>query len=174
MPGRRRRAGVRRLRQRRVGRSASNVPVGGCEFDGRLEVEGLVLALDGVALSASVLEEFLALGGGDDCHVFDSCVGGPKRSVRFEHGPRRGRAESNAAQQSRSSRDRESSRRDSGSALARWVRAKVLCRVGSATGNSRPRPDILVPNLPAPKATFGPDGQGYSVNFDKHAAYLPT
>jgi hypothetical protein len=75
MPGRRRRAGVRRLRQRRVGRSASNVPVGGCEFDGRLEVEDLVLSVDGVALGASVRETFLALGGADECHVFDSSVG---------------------------------------------------------------------------------------------------
>jgi len=41
------------------------------------------LSVDGVALCASVLEEFLALGGSDECHVFDSCLGGPKRSVRL-------------------------------------------------------------------------------------------
>jgi hypothetical protein len=38
-------------------------------------VQDLVLAVDGVALSAAVLEEFLALGGRDECHVFDSYVG---------------------------------------------------------------------------------------------------
>jgi hypothetical protein len=38
-------------------------------------VQDLVLAVDGIALGPAVLEEFLALGGGDECHGFDSCVG---------------------------------------------------------------------------------------------------
>jgi len=42
------------------------------EFNDGFEVEYLVLAVDRVALSASVIEEFLALGGSDECHVFDS------------------------------------------------------------------------------------------------------
>jgi hypothetical protein len=39
------------------------VAVGGEEFDDGLEVDSLVLAVDGGSLGACVLEEFLALGG---------------------------------------------------------------------------------------------------------------
>jgi hypothetical protein len=46
------------------------------------KVDRLVLAVYRGALGASVLEEFLALGGSDELHVFDSCLGGPQRSVR--------------------------------------------------------------------------------------------
>jgi hypothetical protein len=49
-----------------------------------------VLAVEGVPLGASVLEEFLALGESDEFHGFDSCVGGPQRSVHPADGPRRG------------------------------------------------------------------------------------
>jgi hypothetical protein len=110
------------------GEKPRGVAVGGDELHDGFEVEDLVLAVDRGALSAPVLEEFLALGGSDNCHVFDSCVG-RTRSGPFtcEHGPRRIRTEANAGHQGRSSRDRESSRRDSGSALARRVRVKVLC-----------------------------------------------
>jgi hypothetical protein len=40
-------------------------------------------------LGAAVLEEFLALGGSDECHVFDSCVGrtGAVRSPRRRTAP---------------------------------------------------------------------------------------
>jgi hypothetical protein len=51
------------------------VAVGSEELHDGLEVEDLILTVDGVALRASVLEEFLALGGSDEGHVFDSCVG---------------------------------------------------------------------------------------------------
>src|ERR1039457_3169877 len=65
----------------------------GCEdLDDGFEVDGLVLAVDGGALGAAILEEFLALGGGDQL------IG------------------------ARSERDRSSTGRDSGFALARAVR----------------------------------------------------
>ena len=63
----------------------------GCEdLDDGFEVDGLVLAVDGGALGAAILEEFLALGGDDQLHVFDSGLGGPQRSVHPADGPRRG------------------------------------------------------------------------------------
>jgi hypothetical protein len=46
--------------------------------------------------------------------------------------------------------------------------------VSVATGNSRPQPDIRVPNLPALKLTLGPDGDLSPTIFDKHGAHLPT
>jgi hypothetical protein len=42
------------------------VPVGGEELHHGFEVQHLVLTVDGGALSASVLEEFLALGGSNN------------------------------------------------------------------------------------------------------------
>jgi hypothetical protein len=55
------------------------------------------LTVDGVAVCSSVLEEFLALGGSDECHVFDSCACGPQRPVRQRTrtapGPRDGERE---------------------------------------------------------------------------------
>src|SRR5450631_2756706 len=48
------------------GQEPGGVAVGGEEFDDGWEVEDLVLAVDRVALRASVLEEFLALGGSDE------------------------------------------------------------------------------------------------------------
>jgi hypothetical protein len=67
-----------------LGEKPGGVPVGGEELHDGFEVQHLVLSADGVALRAAVLEEFLALGGSDECHVFDSCVwADPKRSVRL-------------------------------------------------------------------------------------------
>src|ERR1039457_2639996 len=60
-----------------------SVAVGGKELDDGFEVEGS-------ALGATVLEEYLALGGGDQLHVFNSGLGGPQRSVHPADGPRRG------------------------------------------------------------------------------------
>jgi hypothetical protein len=42
------------------------------ELNDGFEVDGLVLAVDGGALDASVLEEFLGLGGYIEWHVFGS------------------------------------------------------------------------------------------------------
>jgi hypothetical protein len=60
--------------------------------------------------------------GPDEIHVFDSCLGGPQRSVHRTDGPRRVRPESNAAHQCPIGTDRRSAGRDSGFALARAVR----------------------------------------------------
>jgi hypothetical protein len=51
---------------------AGTVVVGGEKLYDGLEVDGLVLAIDGSELGASVLEELLALSGGDEVHVFGS------------------------------------------------------------------------------------------------------
>ena len=51
------------------------IAVGGEKLHDGLEVEALVLAVDGGALGASVLGEFLALGRSDECHGFDSLFG---------------------------------------------------------------------------------------------------
>ena len=59
------------------------VAVGGKELDDGFEVDGVLLLIEGGALGAAVLEEFLALGVGDECHRFDSCLGGPRRSGLF-------------------------------------------------------------------------------------------
>jgi hypothetical protein len=69
-----------------LGQEPGGVAVGGEELDDGLEVEGLVLSVDGGALGASVLEELFALSGSDKLHVFDSCLGGPQRSVHQTHG----------------------------------------------------------------------------------------
>jgi hypothetical protein len=95
------------------------------------------LTVDGGALSSSVLEEFLVLGGSDDVHVFDSCVGrtGAVRSprTRTEPGPRG--VEHGSSEPS--CRDRESSRRDSGFALARRVRVQGALSSRGVAGTSR-------------------------------------
>jgi hypothetical protein len=64
-----------------LGQEPGGVAVGGEELDDGLEVEGAMLLVEGGALGASVLEEFLALGRCDEAHGFDSCLGGPQRSV---------------------------------------------------------------------------------------------
>jgi hypothetical protein len=96
--------------------------VRGKELDDGFEVDGLVLAVRGLALGASVLEKFLVLGGSDELHVFGSDLGGPQRSVHRTDGPRRVRPESNAAHRCLISTDRGSTGRDSGIALARAAR----------------------------------------------------
>ena len=48
---------------------------------GGLEVNGAFRVVECRTLGAAVIEEFLALGGGDKLHGFDSCLGGPQRSV---------------------------------------------------------------------------------------------
>lgn len=80
------------------------VAVGGEELDDGFEVDGADLLVEGGALGAAVLEELLALGVGDEIHGFDSCLGGPQRSVHRTDGPRRVRPESNAAHQGHSER----------------------------------------------------------------------
>src|ERR1700686_2387475 len=57
------------------------VAVGGEELDDGLEVDGALLLVECRTLGATVLEKFLALGGSDKLHGFDSCLGGPQRSV---------------------------------------------------------------------------------------------
>src|ERR1017187_8055231 len=49
------------------------VAVGGEKLYDGFDIEALVLAVDDSALGASVLEEFLALGGSDELHGFGSC-----------------------------------------------------------------------------------------------------
>ena len=63
--------------------------VRGKELDDGFEVDGLVLAVRGLALGATVLEKFLVLGGSDELHVFGSDLGRPQRSVHRTDGPRR-------------------------------------------------------------------------------------
>jgi len=41
-------------------------------------------------------------------------------------------------------------------------------------GHRRPKPDLTVPEVAAPKAAFDLDGDGCPVNFDKHPENLPT
>ena len=88
-----------------LGEEPGGIAVGGEELHDGLEVQSLVLAVDGVALRAAVLEEFLALSCTDECHVFDSCVSGTGavRSPPTRTAP--GRAASNAGHRSRSCRD---------------------------------------------------------------------
>ena len=62
-------------------RSQGALPSGVKSLTTGVEVYRLVLAVDRGALGASVLEEFLALGESDELHGFDSCLGGPQRSV---------------------------------------------------------------------------------------------
>lgn len=126
------------------GEEPGTVPVRGCELDDGFELQRLVLAVDGVALRAAVLEEFLAGAGLMSVMCSIPVWGGPTRSVRLEHGPRRGRGESNSAHRSRGIRDRDSSRRDSGFVLARRVRAQsgkyaAIKRVEPTTSSSRPK-----------------------------------
>jgi hypothetical protein len=75
------------------------VAVGGEEFNDGFEVDGADVLVECDALGAAVLEEFLALGGYNELHVFGSCLGGPQRSVHRIDGPRSVRAESNADHQ---------------------------------------------------------------------------
>ena len=86
------------------------------------------MAIDGVALRASVLEEFLALGGSDECHVFDSCVGTPAvrsprtQTAQGQHDVERGSSKPDQ-------QDRDSNRCDSGFGLARRCVLKAHCIV---------------------------------------------
>jgi hypothetical protein len=73
--------------------------VGGEELNDGFEVDGLILAVDGGALGAAVLEEFLALGGRDETHGFNSCLGDPSGSFAAQTDRASFRAESNAAHQ---------------------------------------------------------------------------
>jgi len=66
------------------------------------EVDGALLLVDCSALGASVFEDSLALGVGDEVHVFESCLGRPQRSVHRTDGPHRFRPESGAAQRCQS------------------------------------------------------------------------
>ena len=101
------------------------VAVGGEELDDGLEVDGALLLVECRTLGATVLEKFLALGGSDELHAFDSCVwADPSGQFRETDGPRRVRAESNAAHQCQIGMDRGSTGGDSGFALARAVRSK--------------------------------------------------
>jgi hypothetical protein len=99
-------------------------------------------------LGASVLDKFLALGGSDEIHDFDSCLGGPQRSVHRTDGPRRVRPESNAAHRCQVREDRGSTSRDSGFALTRAVRSRAL-RVAATSevprGPAGARSNVLQP-----------------------------
>jgi hypothetical protein len=100
----------------------AGVAVGGEDLYDGFEVEDLVLAVDDGASGAAILEKFLALGGCDEIHGFDSCLRGPQRSVHRTDGPRRVRPDSNSDHQCQVSTDLGSTGGDSGSALARTVR----------------------------------------------------
>jgi hypothetical protein len=119
------------------------VAVRGEKLNDGFEVDGAGLLFKGGALGAAVLEEFLALGVGDQIHGFDSCLGGPQRSVHRTDGPRRVRPESNAAHQCPIGTDRGSTGRDSGFALARAVRSKGSMRSDRVRGGPGPIYSIL-------------------------------
>jgi hypothetical protein len=47
-------------------------------------------------------------------------------------------------------------------------------QVPAVPRRDRPTPVIRLLNFPALKAPFDPDGNGCTLNFDKHGEHLPT
>ena len=101
-----------------------------------------VLLVQGGALGAAVLEEFLALGGCDELHgsipVWADPIGPFTETVE----PRRFRPESNAAQQCQIRDDLKGNARHSRCALARAVQPSDTAVHGRIRDNRLIRPEV--------------------------------